>query len=1002
MWYLLFLVIGGVNADCVYKLRTLDNLTMVEDPYDESSNPPVEMFSVVAADTSRWTTVADCVTYCTGQSWCYAVGDSATGKCQFYTDLGAMGLAHHNCDFKINYECVVHGNDLINMGGEVWTVGDLNNFGGGIHDVVLPQFVTGRTGSGVCTVTTSSPNVVTNATHNDVYSLFYSGTYGYPNAWFFMFHEDIVGVGSPALYATPDVSVPVGDGFPIKGIQYWSVDPTQTNDYEFAAGARTTVLRNKHVQAHQCSTGLTGTYVDKFATRDTNHFFYIVAGDNNNTRYLNCDIANACKWGSFPDTKWALSSFSTTESDIQGDVIGRPNLSSFIAFDMDGVEEGWLVADDGGGIKLVANGGVDPTTGRTARAGAWDFTIDPNGRYEEFDREPGPVMVGDGFCYTQYRYVTDTSGTQISGHRVACLAEQLDSDVARTCDINKINLGGPEFNISVIRQELAEGANVASYYTNECNDRFKFKNANKIKMVPLQDTVGGTHLFKVFSKNKSKRLHCPVGPFECKWVAPNDTAQLFKFDGNGVVEPHGIDFKKPASSPQTNFVSNVRQRMRVYDKVGGQHYFYSYVGDAAVGSGLFLRSSRVTNVDLGVVKRERAICLTDQEYSATFCLDDTGDSVEMKLRKGEPDVPPSVVTDGYLVFEPVVDTLTVSDEQYKWVTGGECPTGYYMHQIRCLDGRQCTTVEVGCKLDSPNCKLDGTVQGTTINLTHSLFADCPPSHVVTAISPNQSITCSKLVIKGTSPTDHSFPPIPSIGFVVRNRDNFDTQFGRQKVGWVGPTPIQRILVDGNTVRAWEYGQTCHAENADSKAFTNGTLPDHSITTTQPATDTPFMCKGDDSFVSFIRCVEADCTKGIEFFCDAVNKCRWDSHDTVEVTGLDPVCPFGTAIVGMSCVGTPGNPCDNVKLACRKLDYDPGHRHRPDKPTGGSDGDGGPTIVIVLATSLPLVIVSAILCLFCIPDVDDTAINRVRDQQQREASQTGASTGVRRRRRQNIF
>ena len=271
---------------------------------------------------------------------------------------------------------------------------------------------------------------------------------------------------------------------------------------------------------------------------------------------------------------------------------------------------------------------------------------------------------------------------------------------------------------------------------------------------------------------------------------------------------------------------------------------------------------------------------------------------------------------------------------------------------------------------------------TTVPLVDNEFVSCPPGMVATGRT-NDEITCVQLDIEPQKPVDHRFPTLPKIGAIVkRDPKGVPTSAAAHPSdsNWFG-TPIQGLVLIKDEIHVWHYGTTC---NRPPSGFEPSRLV-RDIGINQ-VSDAPRTCDSHE-YIAFIQCQQAnDCAAGINLFCvtaeeycevqgeEHIVRGKTDGSEDGSPSASVPVCPAGMAAVGFGCTNAdPAGkaPCATFEIVCKEINFDP-HFVPPAPPSPGDEGGSSKTIIISLSVGLPLLIVGAIVCLFCIPDTKDGA------------------------------
>ena len=988
---LIFLVVifSATNAKCVYRRSISKNLKFNEFPSEGDST---ELFGLYAVDKNPpFITESQCESYCNSQPWCFGTSESVVGFCQFHTDFAALGFYkpdHYDCRHNINANCEFESNYLIDIGGRTFGFLSFDKYGSRPKDVILPDDVVASGIEGFCLGTKSVRNENGHPSNSSfVYTRYYGTAPVTPFAWSFHFYEEdedrtFETTGNQGVFASNGVNR-AHRGFPIKSIQYWDININQDTKFPFSEASRFTYLRNEHIQNHKCADSSTDThYVDRQALKAEKTFFHIKMHDE---LFLSCNT-DGCTWQAEPTIVWSYAPFKYTQTpDLR---FGADNI--IIGHDPTTKEElGWLAADmdedvPDGTIRLMAKDNLKDDEGKLKRGlVSWGLFIAPSVVDKDTTFPPEP-MHGTSLCYTaKYIDVRDTK------FALMCVHQAGQTNVAKASQVNAdLTLDStivPDREAALLNHNQTGFNYNRNYLLNDGTAQ----GGDNITAVHVEDDFGG-HLFEIYSDpSKSLRLKCAVLD-SCKWVSPSESKQLFKFNFNGqtdatTVKIDLLDFEQRRSGS-----------VAVYDKDGS---FYVNVG-SLFDSPLGLVMADATKIklsdgdgSLGFFKRDNTFCSISNE-NGVRCLEGSkagiiagSNAILVSLDNDNLDTPGYNYPAGGARFVPVVDHLVLNDDNYRWVSdgSGQCPAHHYVHQIRCVDQKLCNKVEVGCKRDSTDCLLDNAGTPTTHAMEHSVFVSCPDGSVVTAIdAPAKSFTCSPIHIdKDDHPGADSFPSFVNIGTVITPGEvAFDSINARNKK-WSGAVPLKALATASSFVTPMVYGQKCFRENIETTAFKNPGSPLHSLSTPTDPGEAPKPCTNNNGFVSYIRCLkDKDCGAGLEFFCDNAPKCRYDGSDTVTVessaSATVPTCPFGTVITGISCINTDNHnqPCSKIKIACRSMVFDDSitPTPSPDKPDGPAQTK---TIIIALATGIPLLIIAAIICLCCIPDNPDTPENRAR-------------------------
>jgi len=260
-----------------------------------------------------------------------------------------------------------------------------------------------------------------------------------------------------------------------------------------------------------------------------------------------------------------------------------------------------------------------------------------------------------------------------------------------------------------------------------------------------------------------------------------------------------------------------------------------------------------------------------------------------------------------------VDPIRVSAFANFTVGGGSstCPTGHYVHSVYMADP---VTPILSCKRADAPCALTGP--SVQVNISDG-WTVCAKGYVGIGLD-STTLTCQRLDVQPPAPPLLNEPVVPFVGAISLSTSKNDVTFHRSITPetWTG-TPLQAIkAVDKTRVQAWEYGKACYTKFG-SASFTLLKNQDSVIavgTETEKA-----ECRSKNQFVTFVQCVEEDCSLGLNITCQDAPFCVIDEKQAFYAR----ICPPGFVVIAVACVNadSPG-PCSDLSLSCAPISYDP--------------------------------------------------------------------------------
>lgn len=916
-----------VNGECFYDNLFPESLSVNEDPPRYIKAP---MGLALMSDvTGRFDTIEECENYCNAHHWCFAISNHPRPEehfCQFHTDMSVVGIYenHFNCgsvNVGPNHGCVLSDSVLLNLDSEVFKVVNSDSFGFKLGEHILPSRIQPYS-DGFCKVLKSDDHSV----HSNATNL-YSEYYGTKPVSYGIWGND----GPPSDFAKHGNN-PAVSGFPIIGMMA-STEAPKNNKKSSKDLVNYAMFRHVYSQQKECTVSVIHDVADKQSSVSSSNFFYIKQEQSDGTfRYLNCAVIgqnhqelNGCRWDTSPNIKWKLGEFNLPHigpgSDFDTHYFQNKTLIAY----KDGKELGWLRRNlchddtpwDSGAQTGLLPGGKDTTQGGKVHCGArsWGFV-----RKSAINGMNGGLL-----CMYDYKDHTFSHGSIqpcFTGHTTPN-----ERDWADMCSTDYGNWKGSE---------------------NACTNGH-FYNTEYITVENVDDTFDGK-LYEIHGDNGLKMYCDRFNSKKCTWVSNKE--QLFKFDDNGVTNSKVNTIK--------DHLTNRRQSMSVYENEGG---FWIHIGYV-------------------YVNKDKELHLTDNYLLGGIGLElkdgvphyGTNDKI---IKGGVVGETVKVGNGNVKVGDPAEVHLDYEDK-YKWFSGvDKCPDGYYLHQVRCAGDSTCNKYDIACVKHNNNCKVDNSGVPNKIPFKLGQTVYCPKGQLAVGRS-HTELLCRPVNITAIKPEGHDFPSIPPIGFFVTNSRDYTAKSLPTDNLWRGE-PIQSINVVSGSIKTWTYGKNCGVNQYDSTSVIPGTVPKSTNRDNQR-----IFCDDPNAFITFLKCLGDDCRTGLSFYCDTFHKCPL-TGDAIKIeqkqSTEQPVCPFGTVMTGLTCIQKEIDqgkyvPCGRVKIECKRVNYDPAAPPTPaPTPVDPSGGTSLKTILIALGIGLPLLIVAAIVCLFCIPDNGPTLSNQ---------------------------
>lgn len=926
------------RSECVYNNLYAPGLVQFDDPATAQSDTAPLGLSAMNERTA-FNTVDKCVNYCGSKKWCVATSNHPYPDehfCQFHTDMHLIGFfGHLTCDEK-NFNCVVNNDTLINIDGQVFEVVNAVSYGFNSNQRVLPSrilpFEEGATE--FCKVIKSNADVFHNAVSTSkVYSEYYGTESGMPSMW-----TDRNGkvFNAGANFYKEGASAPAFDGIPITGMRRDDVFPIAGQRRDIYHFYRHEYLSNKECSIKESDVN----FIDPHALRGTGYMLI----KNGANKYLKCDVEGTnddgthCSWHGTPAMIWSIG-----ESDLAFTDFGS-NLAGFnktlIGHTVSGKEVGWIDRShchsdtdesEKDGIRLLVDG---KKNGQGLHCGAtnWVFYRDiqiktPPNQVDTGDKN-AEMGAGSAICHNQWKdgihnsWVTSCVGATFA----------VDGEGATVCSLSVNFFGGKPM----------------------CSGKGPTYGAGN--MTVEQVFVGTGKLYKVTSGTKV--LSCSLyGDKKCRW-SPVETSsrQIFKFNNN---------FITPTKETDQTKLSNAYQSVTVYELVGN---FWTAVGQLELDSAtntLRLTDSKTSPGVHGWVKTNDNRIFKQHTHLGITKTDSSSDLVGVSQ------------TGDVLTLTEETD-FVVSNSEYNWVTdgSGRCPPGHYLHQVVCEKNQMCEQPIVGCvNATKTECVIQPNATDIVVPIKQNQFVHCPTGSVVVARGDND-IKCQNVTItpiKGS----YTFPTVPTVGFLASYDKSIPlaTKAAITNSNWVG-RPIQAINPQQGNVTSWYYGESCYVKYENSRSAAKKIFPSARIKGDK------ISC-GHGEFISQLRCLTDDCRNGLEARCEVAANCRLaDENPTIiEATATtQPICPYGKVLTQIQCVGEGETgasiiPCEKVSIWCQTVIFDPDyHPTKPPDPGSSSETKSSLKIILIsLGAGLPLIVLSAIACLFCIPDNSEAAV-----------------------------
>lgn len=909
-------LVVGARGDCFYDNMFPEEMAVNVNP-PRYIKEPMGLAVMSDATGTRFNTIQKCEDYCNAHHWCFAISNHPRPNehfCQFHTDMSVLGIYenHFNCGNKNegpNHGCVLSDTVFLNLDNEVFKVVNKDSFGFKIHEKILPSRIQTYTGSSFCKVLKDDSHAV-HSTPSKLHSQYYGTkpvSYG------------IWGRGGPPSDYAKHGNNPAVSGFPIVGMSASTEQPLQAEDGKLFI--KYGMFRHVYSQQKECMVTVDNV-ADKHSTIHSRNFFYIKQLQTDNSyRYLNCVVIgqnhqelNGCSWDLKPDIKWTVGEFNLPHEGPGPDFDLHQHQNKTLIAYKGGKELGWLRRNqcrddtpwDHGAATGLLPGGKDTNNGGKVHCGAksWGFVRNGGGFH-------GGLM-----CMFDYKDHTFSHGTIqpcFTGHTTPN-----ERNWADMCSLDYGNWAGPE---------------------NACKNGH-FYNTEYITVENADDVFDGK-LYEIRGKNGLKMYCDRFTTKECTWVT--GSGQLFKFDDNGVSNSEVNHIK--------DHLTHQKQSMSIYEKEGG---FWIHVG--YVKSTLTLTENYIVGAAGIKLASDGTIVVG------------SGDKIIQGSTSGERvTVDKLSAANGVNAGDPITVNVDYEDK-YKWVSDSEtCPDNYYLHQVRCAGDSTCNKFDFGCVKDNDNCKLNKHGGHTRVKFKWGQTVECPDGEIAVGRG-HDELYCRPVNVTSIKPAGHSFPTTPDIGFFVTNSRDYTSKSLPTDNLWRGE-PIQGINVFSETLKTWTYGKNCFVNQYDSTSVVAGAIPKSTNVVGQHVS-----CDDPNAFITFIKCTGVECRAGVEFFCDTMHKCPL-TGDNIRVNSStieQPVCPFGMVMTGLTCIehelhGGKYVPCGKVEITCKQVEYSASAPPTPRPAQPPSEGGSLKTILISLGVGLPLLIVAAIVCLFCIPD-----------------------------------
>lgn len=962
------------NSGCVFDLLYSRNLDFTR-PSTEGrfQRSPFSLFSL----NDQFKTIDQCVSFCQSHDWCTAVsnypcGDGEVGPCdghlcQFHTDKHALGMSSStigNVTFRCNedtkdFHCDLDDGIIINLDGYVFSTLDASAYGASPNEILLPsRIISFEQEQGVFCKVMRTDNDMFHGHNVSLYSEYYGNLVGYPGMWTSPLDRTTPARdGGPVHYFHKSSVLPAASGFPLTGIQRFQLSPVDTvtgavRDFVYPESQRYNYFRHEYLMQPECLLDGVDDLIDRDAVAG-DEMFYIRSTVNNKIRYLKAETGNNVdstfiSWLDHPTTRFMVASFHAPNVDESFTKQSYDKI--LIGIDENGNEVGWLdrnicnLDTEGGrnGARLLSGGKTSVgDSGFHCGVPFWNFVRQTDLRTMPFEDDNRPQSsVGDSGNIGGGSMITSTNG----------IRNRLPVSVALTPmgDVNN-----PRGEVCSLFIDISIGSN-----RHICSGH-DHAGANSITLEKVDTGLTG-RLYSIFSDvNKTFELTCDVfGTRQCLWKKPSEISdhQIFRTFNNYV-----------ANSDVTKVLSenNNKRYTTVYEKHGG---VWSNVGMLRTDTNnkLFITDDMSQSSNSGVTIRSADNKLV--RGNGLLGLNST------KVSNGE--------HASFIIFGSVLNLVDVTNKlkvgegtsgEYIWVSDTSvCPTGYYVHQIRCKKDQLCTEYDLGCvKARQRSCIMHEDDRKSIQFNNETGFVSCPNGYVMKGRT-NQNIECVRVEIKPQKPASHKFPSVPAIGGISKqNPLGVSNRAGPSDKNWVG-TPIQAFVMAGDKIDVWHYGTTC--VRSPSGFNPSSLVRDIGI---NQVTDTPLSCP-ENKYIAFIQCQQENCASGINLYCASADKhCEvvGEGHliKSIEGSNQIPVCPSGMAAVGVGCTKLSQDgktPCAELDITCKEIVFNPHFVPPAPSPSGGGASSSETRVIIIsLGVGIPLLVIGAILCLFCIPDKD---------------------------------
>ena len=897
----------------------------------------VEIFSLRPAfdvvDTND-----ECKALCDTSHWCFSSSFDVFHdrfQCFLTTSHAMLGFDAHRELASKNFHYSIDDGTFLNLDNKLWKPSDIGGVGTNEGEFIIPSRIksTDR-----CYVSKSDDDALSvgNVMENGMPFKSDNGIGSW--YWFFSLNTRSFENVGYSLF---------NGGFPIKEMGRYAMNQNVVPSITYL---EQNVYQFGYQTIRQCQLGVAGVANVVPPMFDTHTgFFHIKMGG----KYLDCVATEddnddtACTWVETPTLLWTAVPYQIY--DNARSVVGEYSYS-LEAYDINGnLETPVGVLDrshcdsttdnDHAQIRLLVNGQKSGAT--HCGVTGWQFI-----RGGIFGGRAGSFL-----CWSLEQLADNPLA------RAACLTQFSDNQIkAEVCTVEE---GKTDF---------------CDDYNHINTEKLEIVMADiTIKSYPLKLMRNSTHMFYC-SKTlvTADNIDCVDFTFRsistiglCNWVPVSDTDyQLFKLEHNGqrindVRTRQGYTFVGDVSGIKSTISVWERNNGGTWDKLG------YLMEEAVTGRVLMSQQSSGEHVD--------GFIITDTVLSRRFKpVNSNGIIGPLKDE--------DVVDDVVVNINPSREINTTTDgTTYHWITGNQCPPGEYIHQIRCLDLDKCIDIQVACVKERTICKIDTASPPVYMEITPTRQS-CDGNNVVLTGINATHYRCGTLST-GTVTNNVTFPSYEFVGILSQHKQNSGELLNlpddpKKLIGTqYNGNPIQGMVLPERHL--FTFGDQCNVSPDTFDKITRSRIAKSLFISDSGESSLVAHCDGPNEYIIAITCDTAvstkgvDCDRGLKFVCGAAKGCVLDP---VPVQDVEGICPVGSVMTGIQCKGTnEQDACSDVTFTCKHVSSDPSFDpdNNSDDGTDSKKERNAVTIILIaLGVAVPVLVLSAIACLFCFPDTID--------------------------------